>query len=111
MTDVTYERGDGIMPVVRVMAHGQVTIPKEIRDTLGLKKGDLAEAELRGDEIVITPKKLVKQSAWARMEALLNEVHERNKDKEFTEEEVASDAEQAVAEYRAEKRARQQKNT
>ena len=51
------------MSVVKIMQHGQVTIPKEIRNALGLKKGDLAEAELRGDEIVITPKKLVKEKA------------------------------------------------
>jgi AbrB family looped-hinge helix DNA binding protein len=51
------------MAVVKIMAHGQITIPKKIRDTLGIKKGDLAEAEILGDQVVITPKKLVKQKA------------------------------------------------
>jgi len=48
------------MPVRRVLEHGQITIPKPIRQILGLKKGDMAEVELEGDTIVITPKKLVK---------------------------------------------------
>ncbi len=47
------------MPVRRVLEHGQITIPKKIRQLLGLKKGDLAEVGLQGDTIVITPKKLV----------------------------------------------------
>ena len=94
------------MSIVKIMEHGQVTIPKKIRDILGIKKGDLAEAELRGDEIVITPKRLVdkKEKAWKEMEALLQTVHERSQG--FTEEEVADDVLQAIAEYREEKRAR-----
>lgn len=98
------------MSIVKIMEHGQVTIPKKIRETLGLKKGDLAEAELRGDEIVITPKRLVdkKEKAWKEMEALLQTVHERSQG--FTEEEVADDVLQAIAEYREEKRARKQQS-
>ena len=63
------------MSVVKIMQHGQVTIPKEIRNALGLKKGDLAEAELRGDEIVITPKKLVKEKALQKLLAVMDRVH------------------------------------
>ena len=36
------------MPIVKVLEHGQVTLPKQFRDVLGLQKGDLAEAELEG---------------------------------------------------------------
>jgi len=35
------------MFIVKVLEHGQVTIPKKFRLALGLEKGDLAEAELR----------------------------------------------------------------
>jgi AbrB family looped-hinge helix DNA binding protein len=45
------------MPIVKVMQHGQITIPKKIRELLGLKEGDLADAELKGERIVITPKR------------------------------------------------------
>ena len=51
------------MAVVKITRHGQVTIPKKIRDALELKKGDLVEAELRGDDIVITPKKQAKEKS------------------------------------------------
>jgi AbrB family looped-hinge helix DNA binding protein len=52
-------RGDSAeMSVIKILNHGQITIPKQIRDVLGLKRGYLAEAELEGDRIVITPKKL-----------------------------------------------------
>jgi len=51
------------MPIVKLMEHGQVTIPKKFREVLGLSKGDLAEAELDSERIVITPKKLVKDKA------------------------------------------------
>ena len=52
-------KGKQYMPVRRVLEHGQITIPKMIRQVLGLKKGDMAEFELEGDIILITPKKLV----------------------------------------------------
>jgi AbrB family looped-hinge helix DNA binding protein len=97
------------MAVVKIMAHGQITIPKKIRDTLGIEKGDLAEAEILGDQVVITPKKLVKQKALVEMEALLKTVHSRNKG--VTEEQVTADVLQAIAEYRQEKHANPQKNS
>lgn len=34
---------------------GQVVIPKEFRDKLGLKEGSEVIVELRGDEVVIRP--------------------------------------------------------
>ncbi|ADC65940.1 transcriptional regulator, AbrB family [Ferroglobus placidus DSM 10642] len=36
---------------------GQVTIPKEIRDKLGLKEGEKVVFEIRGDEVIIKPEK------------------------------------------------------
>ena len=95
------------MSVVKIMQHGQVTIPKEIRNALGLKKGDLAEAELRGDEIVITPKKLVKEKALQKLLAVMDSVHGENEG--VNEEEVINYATQAIAELREEEYAKQRK--
>lgn len=95
------------MPIVKVLEHGQITIPKRFRDSLGLKKGDLAEAELTGDRIVITPKRLVADKALQELKAILDEVHARNKG--VTEEEVVKYAAQAIAELRAEEYAKQKK--
>jgi len=90
------------MPIVRVMEHGQVTIPKKFREILDISKGDLAEVELDGKRIVITPKKLV---AINKLKAVMKKVHEQNK--EFSEEEVLQDVLETISEIREEKYARQ----
>lgn len=91
------------MPMVRLLDHGQVTIPKRFREALGLKKGDVAEAELDGERIVITPKKLIRQKAWQRLSALLDEVHQQNKG--VSEKQVSRDVLKAVVELRDEEHA------
>lgn len=88
------------MPLVRLLDHGQVTIPKKFREALGLKKGDMAEAELEGERIVITPKELVRQKAWQRLSALLDDVHRQNKG--ASEKQVTRDVLKAIAEHREE---------
>lgn len=88
------------MPMVRLLDHGQITIPKRFWEALGLKKGDVAEAELEGERIVFTPKKLVRQKVWQRLSALLDEVHQQNKG--VSEKRVARDVLEAIAELREE---------
>jgi len=88
------------MPVVKIMQHGQITIPKKFREILNLREGDLAEAELNGDLIIITPKRLVKDRSLKELFELMDKIHERNR--EFTEEEVADDVMKAIAEFREE---------
>lgn len=88
------------MPVVRVLDHGQVTIPKPLRDALGIKKGDLAEVELEGERVVITPKRLIHKQAFQKLQALLEQVHQQNKG--VREDEVTRDVLKAIAELRAE---------
>jgi AbrB family looped-hinge helix DNA binding protein len=39
----------------RVTAKGQATIPKEIRERLGIKPGDRVAFILRGDEVILRP--------------------------------------------------------
>lgn len=41
------------MYVSRLSAKGQVTIPKKVRDTLGLVPGDQVGYRLRGDKVVL----------------------------------------------------------
>ena len=91
------------MPTVRLLEHGQVTIPKRFREALGLQKGDMAEAELEGQRIVITPKKLVKKKALQSLMDLLEEVHGKNKG--VTEKQVTRDVLKAIAELREEEHA------
>ena len=88
------------MPVVKILQHGQVTLPKKFRERLGLKKGDLAEAELEGDRIILTPKRLIEDKALQELKAVLDEVHAKNKG--VSEEEIVKYVTQAVAEFRRE---------
>jgi AbrB family looped-hinge helix DNA binding protein len=46
------------MPRKNVGQKGQVVIPKQLRDAMGLKPGVEVILELRGDEIIITKPKI-----------------------------------------------------
>ena len=41
---------------MRVIRNGQITLPKALRDALGINEGDLLEVKLRDSEMTIKPK-------------------------------------------------------
>jgi AbrB family looped-hinge helix DNA binding protein len=41
------------MPVVKVTRNSQITIPKEIRDRIGIKEGDRVDISIEGDKVVV----------------------------------------------------------
>ena len=86
------------MAVVKILEHGQITLPKQIRESLGLKKGDVADARLEGDCVVITPRKSATSRNWEKLLQVMNSVHEQNRG--ISETEVYQDVERAVAELR-----------
>ncbi|MCD6357456.1 MAG: AbrB/MazE/SpoVT family DNA-binding domain-containing protein [Thermoproteales archaeon] len=43
------------MPTVKITRKYQVTIPKEIREKLNLRVGDLLRVEVEGDKIILKP--------------------------------------------------------
>lgn len=92
------------MSLMKVMGHGQVTIPKKIRDQLDLKEGDYIEAEVDGDRVVMTPKKTVKRESLERLREVMDRVHARNPGAD--EDEVVELALRAIAEVRRDKHAR-----
>ena len=103
------------MSAIKILQDGRVTIPKHIRDTLGLKQGDIAEAELENGRIVITPSfsgnkvsklspKQVNASDWNELRRVMEGVHKKNKG--VSEEEVSADVQRVVAEFRQEKYAK-----
>jgi AbrB family looped-hinge helix DNA binding protein len=49
---------------------GQITIPKPLRDLLGLEPGDLLEAELNKDGILIKPRQTHREKVtqWLKSE-------------------------------------------
>ena len=88
------------MAAAKILKHGQITIPKQIRDSLGLKKGDIVDARIEGDCVVIMPKKSTTPENWAKLLQVMKSVHEQNRG--VSEEEVYQDVERAVAELRQE---------
>ena len=47
------------MPIIKVLRHGQITLPKELREVLGVKEGDILEAEMKENQVVLRPKTLI----------------------------------------------------
>jgi len=50
---------------VQIRGHGQITIPKRIRELFSLEEGDVLVIEEREDSIVMKPRKLIDPTqAW-----------------------------------------------
>lgn len=47
------------MSLVKIKPKGQITLPKPVRDTLGLSTGDLIEIDVQNGRGVIVPKRVV----------------------------------------------------
>lgn len=47
------------MTVVKVLRHGQITLPKNLREVLDIKEGDILEIELEQSCLVLRAKMLV----------------------------------------------------
>ena len=88
------------MAAAKILNHGQITIPKQIRESLGLKKGDIVDTRIEGDCVVITPKKSVTSEDWDKLLQVMSTVHDQNKG--ISEEEVYQDVQRAVEELRQE---------
>jgi AbrB family looped-hinge helix DNA binding protein len=75
------------MPVVKILRHGQITLPKEIRRILGVEEGDLIELGLENARVFLQPKILVdKQTILSEAgEIKINEALEALKNKEVKE--------------------------
>lgn len=59
--------------LVRVQEKGQVTLPTEVREKLGLKKGDLVTVVETDEGVLITPQEIVATKALNRIGKLLKE--------------------------------------
>lgn len=51
------------MPALtKVTRHGQITLPADLRRAVGIAEGDLIEVQRVGDDLMLTPKRLVDKS-------------------------------------------------
>lgn len=64
------------MPLVKVKEKFQITLPAELREVLRLAVGDVLEATIEHDRIVLQPKAVVDRTAtWDRLLAVMDRVH------------------------------------
>jgi len=49
----------GIMPVVKISKHFQITLPKEIRDELKVGAGDHIQLEIKNGRVFFEPVKII----------------------------------------------------
>ena len=87
-------RGELTLPLVKVKEKFQVTIPTELRAALHLTVGDLLEATIENETIVLKPKAVVdRRQAWDGVIDVLDRVHAkqrpRTQDPQAQEEEIA----------------------
>ena len=95
------------MPLVTVKPKFQVTIPARLRKDIDLREGDLMEATLLGDGILLRPKDLVDRNAAAdRIAAALAAVRPSSGDCGLTEDEIMKDTVEEISASRRERRAR-----
>ena len=89
------------MPLVKVKEKFQVTIPTELREALHLTVGDLLEATIQGQTIVLKPKDVVDRAqARQQLIAVMDRVHAKlppsTQDPKEEEEEITRE----IKEYR-----------
>jgi AbrB family looped-hinge helix DNA binding protein len=94
-------KGELTLPLVRVKEKFQVTIPTELRESLHLAVGDILEATVEADTIVLKPKAVVdRREAWNGVIEVMDRVHAKQrlstKDPKEEEEEIARE----IKEYR-----------
>lgn len=64
------------MPLVKVKDKFQITIPAKVREEMHLAVGDLLEATVSGQTIVLKPKAVVDRAeAWERVVSAMERVH------------------------------------
>ena len=96
------------MPVIKILRNGQLTLPAKFRETLELKQGDLLNAGLEEDKIVLRPvttieRKRVTEKTRERFFGLIDKTWDKNKDTDPKE--VERIVNEAIEEVRREETA------
>src|SRR2546421_1889287 len=94
-------QGEFTLPLVRVKDKFQVTIPTELREALHLAVGDILEATIEHETLVLKPKAVIdRREAWNGVMEVMDRVHAKqrpsSKDPREQEEEIARE----IKEYR-----------
>ena len=88
--------------IVKQLRHGQITIPKEIREAVGIDPDDMLAITVAGDRLEIEPVRVAskdKGSPWAKeIYQMFSPVRESLKDR--SEEEINKAIDEALKEAR-----------
>ena len=96
------------MPLVTVKPKFQVTIPAKLRRGLDLHEGDLMEATVVGDGIILRPKAVVDRYAAAdRIASILARTEPSSEDADRSEDEIMEDTITDIAQARRERHVRE----
>ena len=88
------------MPFVKVLRGGQITMPKELREVLEIKEGDILEVQMEKNKVVLKPKVLLdKNQAWKRLDKIMAKVAKRHG--KISEKEVENDVLEAIKTVRS----------
>jgi len=91
--------------IIRLLRSGQVTIPADFREKLGIDANTLLQITLMDRELVIKPVKFVKTvggSAWAKeLYDILAPIRKEGKEKNYDENRINTAISQAVKSVRA----------
>ena len=95
------------MPLVTVKPKFQVTIPAGLRKDIDFREGDLMEATLVGDGILLRPKDVVDRNAASdRIAATHAAARPSPRDRGLTEDEIMKDTVEEISASRRERRVR-----
>ena len=96
------------MPFVTVKPKFQVTIPAKLRRGIGLHEGDIMEATIVGEGILLRPMDVVDRNAAAdRIAANFAAAGGSSEDSSRSEQEIMNDAIADIADARQERRIRE----
>lgn len=91
--------------LVTVKPKFQVTIPAKLREQVDLHEGDLMEASVAGDGILLRPKEVVDRDAIAdEIAAIFARIKPSPEDVARSEDEIMQDAIEVIAKARRERR-------
>ena len=91
------------MPLVKVIRHGQITLPADLREELDIKEGDYLEAELEGRTIVLRPNVLLdREDAIKALHKIMTEVQSQTRD--IDPEVIEQEVDEAIREVREQRR-------
>jgi AbrB family looped-hinge helix DNA binding protein len=89
------------LPLVKVKEKFQITLPAELREALHLAVGDLLEATIQDNVIVLKPKVVVDRAqAWAKIEHAMASVEDRAPNPQQSPQEQEEEIAEIIKEYR-----------